>query len=271
MNYFKRFGDFCAGFAAFSAVIYLFREFMAYTTEEELGLLGKLKSFLSFEPRKDYRFFLPLIGLFLLSLIISLLFKKHPYVSFAVSVLPLLRVISMFVSEKLYERPMLYVILGAIHVAACLWECVRLDRARSGRRAALAADLCGLVGLGLCLYTLRQTRVVTEMESVDLSFFERKIYTGLEGADLTVFWVTAALFGVTVLLRWIWRDLYYLDALLSLPLPVYTIYLWEAGKIPFHGSMLCTICVVYALARVAVMLSCKPKLPRATHSEQPIP
>lgn len=273
MNIFKRFGDFCAGFAAFSAIIYLFREFMAYSPEGEVSVLEKLKLFLSFEPRRDYRFYLPMIGLFLLSLAISLLFHKRPYLSFAASVLPMLQVLTLFISEKLYERPMLYLILAIGHMAGCLWECIRLDRTKSGRRAALGVDLCGLVGVGLCLRILREVKLVGEMETVDMSLFQRKILAGLEEADLTVFYVTAALLGGTILVRWLLRDLYYLDALLALPLPVYTIYLWEAGRIPFHGSILSAVCITYALARLVVMLSCKPKIKasNATSDEDTAP
>ena len=34
MSYFKKFGDFCSGFACFSAIIYLFRQYMMFDAKD---------------------------------------------------------------------------------------------------------------------------------------------------------------------------------------------------------------------------------------------
>ena len=267
MTYFKRFTDFCAGFAAFSAGMYLFREFMEYTPKETVPLLEKLKLFLSNEPRKDYNIYVGLVGLLLLSLIVSLALHRFPYVAFAVSVLPMLRIMSMFCADTLYERPMLYFVLGGLHTLGCLAECVRRDREDRYRRSALAADLCGLVGVGVCIRILRAAPTVTDIPYGELSFFEKRMYFSAAEADLSVFRTLCVLLAFSVLLRWLLRDLYYLDAALSLVPFGYTLYHFYAKHIPFHGGMLLMLATLYALARIVIMLSCKPK--KAYGSDDP--
>ncbi len=267
MTYFKRFTDFCAGFAAFSAGMYLFREFMEYTPKETLSLLEKAKLFLSNEPRKDYAVYVGLVGLLLLSLLVSLALHRFPTVAFAVSVLPMLRIASMFAADTLYERPMLYFVLGGLHTLGCLVECVRRDREDRRRRSALAADLCGLVGIGVCVRILRVAPTVSELPYVELNFFEKRMYFSAAEAELSFFRALCILLAVGVLLRWLLRDLYYLDAAFSLVPLGYTIYHFYAKTIPFHGSMLFALTAVYALARIVIMLSCKPK--KAYGSDDP--
>ncbi|MBE6547060.1 MAG: hypothetical protein E7668_06455 [Ruminococcaceae bacterium] len=267
MSYFKRFGDFCAGFAAFSAILYVFREFMEFTPKETVPLLEKLKLFFSDEPRREYRTYLILIGLLLLSLLISLLLHRFPYLSFATSVPPLLHIMLMYDAGLLYERPMLYFVLGGVHACGCLAECIRRDREDRRRRAAIAADLCGLVGMGLCGYVLRITPTIPDVPYGELNFFERQMYFSAAQADLTLFRRLLILLAVTVALRWLLRDLYYLDAALAVGLFGYTLYHFYAKAFPFFGSMLLMLTAVYALSRVVIMLSCKPK--RAYGSDDP--
>ena len=46
MGYFKRFTDFCSGFSAFTAIMFLFRRYMTYKFEDDvLGIREKLKIF----------------------------------------------------------------------------------------------------------------------------------------------------------------------------------------------------------------------------------
>lgn len=259
MSYFKRFADFCAGFAIFSAVIYLFRQFMAYTPKEEVSLLQKVKLFFNNGARMDFKEYVPLILLLLLSFVVALAFHRLPYVCFAVSALPLLQVISMYTSDRLYERPMLYVILVGMHSLGCLAECVRRDREDTRRRSALGTDAVGLLAIGFCLYVLRLIPKLATMELVKMNLFEKKIFFSLDQANTSIFWKLAILYAAAVLLRWLLRDLYYLDAAIAIIPFGYTLYLWHGGQIPFHGAFLVTFATVYLIARLIVMLSCKPK------------
>lgn len=264
MSAIKKFSVFCGGFAAFSAAIYLFGQFMSYDprVEEELSILDRFKMFLSREPVKDYYLYLMLLGLLLLTLALSLIFRKHPWIGFAASILPLLRLMSMFSSEKLYERPMLYVLLCVVQSAGLLYECIRMDRADGKRRAAFGTDLVALIGILLCFYTVAQAEIVATLDPStlpDLSFFQQKLYFHLEDADLSVFYRPAIALGATLILRWILRDVYFLDAVLAVVPAVYSIWLFNTEAFPFHGILFVTLTVIYAIARIAIAISCPPK------------
>lgn len=262
MGYFKKFTDFCAGFALFSALIFLLREFMSFVPrgQEEPPMGERLTLFFSKEPIRDYDFYLPLIALLLLSLTLSLLLKKAPYVSFGVSLLPLTYCMLLFTQDKLYERPMLYLVLLSLHSLGCFVACLLSDREDRGRRGAYAADLACLAVAGLGALTLRRSEKVLSLEWGEASLFDQTMYYPLlEDADLSVFRMVIPIFLVLILLRLLWRDLYFLDAALALPPAVYLIYLWCADGIPVHGALLVSLSVICALARLTVMLVCKPK------------
>ena len=259
MSYFKRFTDFCVGFSLLAALLYLFRQFMAYTPKDDVSLTEKLKLFFSNGPRMSYECYLPLLLLLTLSLVVTLAFHKRPFVCFTVSVLPLLQLLFMYKADRLYERPMTYIVLAAVHSLGCLVECIRRDREDGGRRAALAADGAGLLAIAFGLYILRMIPRIADAAFADLNFFEKKAYFSAENADTSFFWRLAILYAAILLLRWLLRDLYYADAALALIPFGYTLYRWHAGTIPFHGSIFITLAAVYLLARLAVMLSCRPK------------
>lgn len=261
MSAIKKFTDFCGGFALFSAIIYLFCQFMAFDpkTEEELSTLGKLKVFFSPQAPRDYYLYLLLLALLVLSLTASLILRKHPQFAFALSTLPLIWIMILFDSERLYERPLLYIILCSIHSMGLLYECIRMDREDRRRRSAFATDLMGMIGALACILLILRAKALEGAEYADLRFFDLKIYFNLEDADLMIFLRPAVAIAITVLARLIWRDLYYLDAILAVVPAVYSIWLWNTERFPFHGILPVTVTVIYALARIAVMLSCRPK------------
>ena len=261
MGYFKRFGDFCSAFGAFSAVMYVFRQYMETDFGELEALTEKLKYFFSNEPRRDYRFYLPLIALFLLSFALSTALHKYPHLTLAVSVLPMIQLITMFRADKLYERPMLYVVLSSVHIIGCLFECIRRDREDRHRRAALATDLLGLCVIGFCAYIMLTVKKADGIDFSKANIFQSQIYLALplSAADTDIFKYTAICFGALVLLRLLLRDLYYLDAILGLAPFIATVYLWNSGKITLFGAALTALTLIYAVSRVSVMLLCKPK------------
>ena len=61
MNKVKRFTDVFAGFAAFSAFFYLFRQFMGKDFGEVEGMVEKIKVFFSPQMRRDYYAYMILI------------------------------------------------------------------------------------------------------------------------------------------------------------------------------------------------------------------
>ena len=256
----KRFTDFFAGFAAFTAAMYLFCQYMMFDFKEIESLTEKLKYFFSNEPIKDYNFYLTLIGLLLFSCVFSILFHKLPFLTFAISALPMIYIISMLKTGNIYdERPMLYVVLGAIHMGGCLFECIRRDREDRHRRSAIATDLFAAVVVLFCLYVFYTKKILPETEFLELDYLQRRLYYVYEEIDFTVFRNVAICYGVLALFRLIHRDLYYLDAILSL-VPFFMLCsMWMTDKIPIFGEVLVMLSASYAVARIAIMLFCKPK------------
>ena len=209
-GYFKRFGDFCAGFAIFAALLFLFREYMIFrpTQEDAEGMREKLSLFFSDQVGREYQLYLVLIALLLFSIIFSLLFKKFPYIGFAVSLLPLTDTVLLLVSDRLYERPMLYLVLALLHTASGLFACIDADRQDRGHRAALGADLCALFLSGFCLMLLLRAPSIPQKLWSECTLFEKQMYDALlQGKSMGIFVFCAIFYAVLALLRLLWRDL----------------------------------------------------------------
>ena len=262
MRMVKRFGDFCAAFGAFAAFMYMFRQYMGMNFDEELeGITDKLKYFFSNEPIKEYRFYLALCACFALSFVISTAFHKLPYVPLAVSALPLIQTFIMFDKSYIYERPMVFVVLSAAHIVCCIFECVKRDREDRGRRTALALDLFGLSAVGFFAYIIYLSKGIAQVDFTKINVIEKTLYEAvIHGkADISGFWYALIAISVTVVLRWIWQDLYFIDAVLSLVLAGASVYFWTADKIPVFASTVCALTIAYFLGRTAVMIFCKAK------------
>ena len=258
MSNFKRFSDICAGFAAFSAAFYVFCQYMGYDFKEIDSMKEKIKLFL--EPERGFSFFLPLILLFLFSCIFSLIFTKLPYLTLALSVLPLAYTLIMFADDRIKEYPLLYLVLGLIHVFGCLYECIRMDKSDRGCRAAIGIDLIALMTVLFVLFVYRTAGRLEGTEPEKMNLIQRRLFEFKDGLDLSMFKSTAIMIAVPPILRIIWRDLYYIDAAISLiPLTV-TLRRFGAERFPVFGEVLVAFVSVYAIGRIAVMIFCKPKI-----------
>ena len=110
MSYFKKFTDFCAGIAAFVAALFLLRHYMEFVppnTEEDAP--SKFSQFLTDSATADYKMIISLVLLLTLSVIISIVFRKLPYVAFTFSIIPAAYVGFMFETNILYEQELLLI------------------------------------------------------------------------------------------------------------------------------------------------------------------
>ncbi len=234
MSYFKKFTDFCTGFAAFSAILYLFRQFMIDSPRDENGELlslgEKLRQF--FDPEifaRDHRRYLLLIGVLILSVTVARIAKKLPAIPFVVSLIPLSLVATMCAEEAIYERPMLYLLLSALSVAGALYETICLDREQGRHQTHLAVNL-----------SLTLTAIVVLC------------------LDATHLWGVAMLLLGTVSVSLLFREVYFLDAALALLPAGWITVLYKKDAIPVCAELLLTVCLVNLIARIALMLSCRP-------------
>ena len=143
MNYFKRFTDFCAGFAIFSALMYILGKFTSFNPQDAQGMMDKVKLFVDKELHADNRACVLMVILFGVSLVAGLVFERMPYISFAVSILPLAWVCVMLWQEFLSERPMLYLLMAATHCLGNLAHSLILDREDKKRRAFACVNILG--------------------------------------------------------------------------------------------------------------------------------
>ena len=261
MGQVKRFGDFLAGFGAFAAFMYLFRQFMSYDFKEIEGMGEKLEHFLSDAPTKEYRFYFALFITFALSCAISCAFHKLPYVAVAGSVIPLIQTVIMFDGGYLYERPMVFVVASIVHCAACLFECIRRDREDRGCRAALGLDLFGLGAAVFCGYVLCIFDGIKDVDPEKINVIEKTLSGAVEQneVDISYFYFFIIAFVIIAAVRIVLRDLYFIDTALSVILAVVTVYRWNTEEITVFGSVLCFVTVAYAVGRFAVMLFCRAR------------
>ncbi len=233
MNYYKRFTDFCAGFAAFAALIYLLRSFMPFSPEEAEGISQKLKLFFE-RGNSNHRAYLVLIALLAISVTVSLIFERLPYISFAVSHLPFLHMIFMLDRGTMQDDPMIYLLLVSLHLSGNILYAIGLDRADGKRRAFICANVCGAMIFALAMLVKRTAELIaplTEDEIRERGSFALEIFGGLEGGADKLIMRIAVIALVSVAISFVLRDIYFIDAACAAVPLAYTVYLVAAEKL----------------------------------------
>lgn len=257
MNYFKRFTDFCAGLAAFDAIIFLLGKYMSFKpAEKPEGLKETLKLFFDEKSQDSARAYLILITLLLLSVVAGRIFERLPYISFAVSLLPLMQICIMISESDLESRPAFILILGIIHSLGNVLHAFILDRKDGRRRALTCVNIFGisLACLGLLVKKWAEKFLdMTKQERRELPPIEREFSLAVRNGDHEIIYKLAILFAVTVLLSIILRDIYFVDAIASaLPLG-YTLYLFSTEKLILFPELIFILALSYFLCRLLVL------------------
>ena len=267
MSGFKKFTDVCGIFAAFSATAFSFTQYMAYRPPEEVeSTREKLKLFFSpKEMGKDYRSYLLLVLLILLALCVSVLLKKRPALAFPITVIPFLQAFAMMTDGKIYDRPMLYLLLCGLFFLGPLYECIRSDREARTRSAATAIHLLFVEFTLILVYLYRRAIALTETSSEDLSPLDQKIYGSLlEDTDLSVLYQLAIIYFLVAVICALLHDLYFLQTLFSLVPAGCSIVLFETEALPFCEKTILACGLLCLLCRVVVMLTCPPRMTKPT-------
>ncbi len=257
MKHFKRFTDFCAGFSAVMVAISLLGKFIGYNPQNTEGMLEKLKLFFAEDNIHRNRYQLILIIFFVLSLVVSRVFERLPYVTMAVSVLPLIQTFFIFADKRFEEYAYLHMIFAVLHTAGSLVYALTLDRADGKRRAFWAINLFGVC---ISLYVIPIVRRmlaladIDEIEKLHLSPFERKLQIGIEnGADKILIKI-ALMIVIAVLISILLRDIYFIDAALAIAPLVYSLYVFSAEKLELFGLESFLIVSIYFIFRIAIMI-----------------
>lgn len=257
MSPFKTFTDFLSGFCAFVASFFLFREFLQFSPAENLSLGERLSLFFGTELLCDYRTYALLAVLFLLSALVGRCLCRYPTLTFPFSLLPFLYTFSLFRDGLLDERPMLYLLLGALGVCGGMADVIVADRQDGKRRCAVIGNGTALLTVGLCALVLwRADTVASLAESTplaELSRFDRALVSAPAVDGDAWLWL-AALLLCSVLFGLLFQGAYWIELLLTLPVSVLA-WLWYAdGRLAPHGELLLVLLTVTLLCRLSFTL-----------------
>ncbi len=268
MRYFKKFGDFCSGFAAFAILIYLFRQFMTFEPSvkadealqnpADIGALEKLKYFLARDVQLENYFLCLLAMSLIVSVIAGVIFKKLPYIAVLFTVCPMLLTVYMLGKSYIDEYPELILILTSISFIACLYECIRRDREDGGCRIGIAGDmLCVAISAFFMMLKSKAEKFAAlgeDFDTLGLGLFDKEIHDAVKGAsdfDGSLLLAFAVIYLSLVVVRVCLRDIYFIDFLLTLPAFCMLVYYWNTGALIPHADMVITFSTCVLCARLA--------------------
>ena len=260
MSYFKRFTNFCGGFVAFAAILHLIGAYMSFEAIEAEGTLGKLKEFLDVKQDGNFRGYAIMALLFLLSAALGRIFERLPYVTLAVSLFPLYQTVELYSSGALVNFPSLYLILSIFHALGNIVYALALDRADGKRRAFVSAAVLGTMisAGGVWLWRrANELKVYDDPEVIgeELSGANAKIALAAQDGFQKLILKIAIMIAISVLISLLLRDIYFIDAILSVvPLAYALNKVLLRGEIAVFGVFVLTLCVMYFAARVAIMV-----------------
>lgn len=264
MTYFKKFGDFCSGFAAFTAIIYLFRRFMSHDFgKEPLGLLEKIKIFFDKMQNINYHLLLLLALTLIISVIAGRLLARLPYLSVLFCLPPMLVTVYMIRANLIEEYPMLYVILSIIAFISAVVDCLLLDRRDSRHRSAYAGDAVSLAFVGFCIFIVRRYKQLLLLEADEVRLlgpFDTEILQCGTRTEMKLLCILAVAYAVLTVISLLLTDVYFIDAALALAPVVFLIYYWGADKMAVHPEVVLTFAFSVLAARVIPAFSGKAKL-----------
>ena len=235
MSLFKKFTDFCAGIAAFAGGLFLLQEYMNFTPkevraaqmqesagyeavlEETEEVPSKLRQFFSPEYVDfEYRLLLILALTLIVSALVGRIFKRLPYVCFFVSLFPAIEIAYGFAEGMLYTQVGLFLIVGALHVAGNVVECILLDKEDGRHRLWIASKISTLFSAALCLFFVKiARRIPTEEIETKFPFIKDLAFEMTETQNLeivsTLGWTFFIIFAVGLLLY----NVYFVDAIIS--------------------------------------------------------
>ncbi len=259
MSHIKKFTDFFAGFGAFCAAIYLIMQFMPFEPLETDPPTGKLTAFLQSSEKVDHMAYLILIGLFILSLLVSRIGKKYPLPVFGVSLLPLIWSFYMFDADLLKERPMVFLIAALLNTSGAFADTLLADKkdGRDGRkRAHCAAALCSAVIAVLSLLLYLQARSTAGIPAEEWNVLNRAIGQALEkDLSFSPYLRIALMFALITVISLLLQGLYFLDTLISLIPGIFVLSYWSSEALPAYGASVAVLTAICFFSRLILTFS----------------
>ena len=295
MSLFKKLTDFCAGIAAFVGSLFLLQKYMLFEpldTQEYIEWLsyeikysnGKLSpsmldgiteapSKLSqfFTPKLaneyDYRLLAILIVTLAISILVGLIFKKLPYVSFFFSLIPAVEITYLFTKERLYTQIGLFLIAGALHVAGSIFECIIRDKADGRHRLWVCAKISLLFPAAFCLLCTKLTDVIS-IEGIDdkLPIFKDIAFKMTNPNNMEIVtkigWMYVIIFAVAM----VFYNVYFIDTILTAIPLIYTIHMLYSENLSFNPALFTVLAAICFMTHIA-LCTCESNLSRKEQME----
>ena len=295
MSLFKKLTDFCAGIAAFVGSLFLLQKYMLFEpldTQEYIEWLsyeikysdGKLSpsmldgiteapSKLSqfFTPKLaneyDYRLLAILIVTLAISILVGLIFKKLPYVSFFFSLIPAVEITYLFTKERLYTQIGLFLIAGALHVAGSIFECIIRDKEDGRHRLWVCAKISLLFPAAFCLLCTKLTDVIS-IEGIDdkLPIFKDIAFKMTNPNNMEIVtkigWMYVIIFAVAM----VFYNVYFIDTILTAIPLIYTIHMLYSENLSFNPALFTVLAAICFMTHIA-LCTCESNLSRKEQME----
>lgn len=295
MSLFKKLTDFCAGIAAFVGSLFLLQKYMLFEpldTQEYIEWLsyeikysdGKLSpsmldgiteapSKLSqfFTPKLaneyDYRLLAILIVTLAISILVGLIFKRLPYVSFFFSLIPAVEITYLFTKERLYTQIGLFLIAGALHVAGSIFECIIRDKEDGRHRLWVCAKISLLFPAAFCLLCTKLTDVIS-IEEIDdkLPIFKDIAFKMTNPNNMEIVtkigWMYVIIFAVAM----VFYNVYFIDTILTAIPLIYTIHMLYSENLSFNPALFTVLAAICFMTHIA-LCTCESNLSRKEQME----
>ena len=270
MTLFKKFTDFCAGIAAFSGALFLLQKYMVFEPLDDSEYIewlsyeikysnatiaetvtkapSKIEQF--FTPKLinefDYRLLFILVVTLVLSVLVGVIFRKLPYVCFAFSIIPAVEIAYLFAKERLYTQIGLFLLLGALHVAGNLFECIVRDREDGRHRLWICAKISLLFPALFCLLCTKVAdKIPVDGINDRISIFKELAFKMTKPENMEIVTKIGWMYVIIFVIAMIFYNVYFIDTILSAIPLVYTIHMLYSENLSFNPALftlLASIC-----------------------------
>ena len=231
MGYLKRFSDLVGGMAAFFATVFLFGKYMESDPTKVSEGKSKLEWFFSSDNTKEYRQYLVLIALIVLTIAVGIILKNRPSVSLVVSVLPMCQAMAMLYRGQFYEFSHFYVAVSMLLFGGHLYEAFATDKETGSRQAVIATRVIGALGVVLAAASVLASKTATKFSDPmiddalseanskvmsDLKPFGLLLSSAAPEKEVSVLISIAVAFAACVIIGLLLKRIYFIDAILAL-------------------------------------------------------
>ena len=274
MSYFKKFCDLVGGIGAFFAAVFVVGKYMQFDPSELEEGQSKLKVFFSIENSSEYRQYVVFIGLIALAIAVGLIFKKLPWLSLAVSVLPMCQAMSMLYRSLFYNNGFFYVAVCAVMICGNFYEAISFDKEHKKARTALAARIIALLGALFAALSIKFSSLAARFYEISLTeeegLLEEQLKLVGEAKAFGIMLLSEApekeikaliFFAVALVIcaaiGFVVRRAYFVEAIFAFVPFAFSVSALHAGKLTTAPMLVIIPATVYFIATLALTFTSK--------------